>query len=194
MGLLLAMMGQTVGFPVPEGGAGRLTQALAERLRARGGEIRTDAEVVRIEVDGGRAVAVRTADGERYAAARAVVADVLAPTLYQRLLDPADVPDRVRTSLRAFDLDPGTVKVDWALDGRVPWLQEPAAAPGTVHVADSVEEMNVALAQVQRRDGARAAVPAGGADDDDRPDPLTPGHRVVLGLHPRAADHDGRRR
>ncbi len=121
MGLLLAMLGQTVGFPVPEGGAGRLTQALAERLRARGGEIRTDAEVVRIEVGGGRAVGVRTADGERYAAARAVVADVLAPTLYQRLLDPADVPDRVRASLRSFDLDPGTVKVDWALDGPVPW-------------------------------------------------------------------------
>ena len=76
MGLLLVMLGQTVGFPVPEGGAGRLSQALAERLRARGGEIRTDAEVVRIEVSGGRAAGVRTADGERYAAARAVVADV----------------------------------------------------------------------------------------------------------------------
>ncbi len=41
MGILLAMMGQTVGFPVPEGGAGSLTQALAARLREKGGEIRT---------------------------------------------------------------------------------------------------------------------------------------------------------
>ncbi len=148
MGLLLAMMGQTVGFPVPEGGAGRLTQALAARLRARGGEIRTGAEVVRIEVADGRAVGVRTSGGERHAAGRAVVADVLVSTLYLRLLDPADVPGRVRSSLRSFELDPGTVKVDWALDGPVPWARTPEAAPGTVHVADSVEEMNIALAQV----------------------------------------------
>ena len=31
MAVLLCMLGQTVGFPVPEGGAGRLTQALADR-------------------------------------------------------------------------------------------------------------------------------------------------------------------
>ena len=61
------------------------------------------------------------------------------------------MPDRVRTSLQGFDLDPGTVKVDWALDGPVPWQQAPRAAPGTVHVADSVEEMDIALAQVNAR-------------------------------------------
>ncbi|GAA2121322.1 NAD(P)/FAD-dependent oxidoreductase [Nocardioides bigeumensis] len=148
MGLLLAMLGQTVGYPVPEGGAGRLTEALADRLRSRGGEVRTSTEVTRIDVVDGRASGVRTRDGERYAAARAVVADVLAPALYQRLLDPADVPARIRSSLRTFELDPGTVKVDWALDGPVPWLQAPEAAPGTVHIADSVKEMNLALAQV----------------------------------------------
>ena len=131
------MMGQTAGFPVPEGGAGRLTQALAARLRAKGGEVRTDAEVVSIEVVDRRAVAVRTADGERYAAGRAVVADVLAPALYERLLAPEDVPDRIRAALRSFALDPGTVKVDWALDGPIPWTGAPDRAPGTVHVADS---------------------------------------------------------
>ena len=35
MGILMTMLGQTVGFPVPEGGAGRLTQALADRIKAR---------------------------------------------------------------------------------------------------------------------------------------------------------------
>ncbi|MEO5853555.1 MAG: NAD(P)/FAD-dependent oxidoreductase [Nocardioides sp.] len=149
MGMLLCMMGQTVGFPVPEGGAGELTQALARRLRARGGEIRTGTEVTRLEVDGGRAVAVRTADGERYAVRRAVVADVLAPTLYTRLLDPADLPPRVASALTSFDLDPGTVKVDWALDSPVPWTGAPERAAGTVHVADSVADMTVAMTQVQ---------------------------------------------
>ena len=50
--------------------------------------------------------------------------------------------------MRDFELDPGTVKVDWALTGPVPWAGSPAAAPGTVHVADSVEEMTQTLAQV----------------------------------------------
>ena len=149
MGMLLAMLGQTVGFPVPEGGAGELTQSLARRLRAGGGEIRTDAEVVRVEVADGRAVAVRTADGERYAARRAVVADVLAPTLYTRLVGPEALPDRFLARLEKFELDPGTVKVDWALDGAIPWTGAPDTACGTVHVADSVADMTTALSQVQ---------------------------------------------
>ena len=39
MGLLMTMLGQTVGFPVPEGGAGRLAEALASRLASRGGQL-----------------------------------------------------------------------------------------------------------------------------------------------------------
>ena len=147
MGMLLAMMGQTVGFPVPVGGAGQLTQSLARRFTALGGEIRTETEVTSIAVDG-RVRGVRTSDGETYPARRAVVADVPAPTLYTRLLDPADVPARVHRALRTFELDPGTVKVDWALDGTIPWTGAPEQAPGTVHVSDSLADMSVALSQV----------------------------------------------
>lgn len=50
--------------------------------------------------------------------------------------------------MRDFQLDPGTVKVDWALDGTVPWASPPAHAPGTFHVADSVSEMTETLGQV----------------------------------------------
>ena len=50
MGLLLCMLGQTVGFPVPVGGAGELTQSLARRFRAGGGEIRCDSPVTRVLV------------------------------------------------------------------------------------------------------------------------------------------------
>ena len=153
--LLMTMLGQTVGFPVPQGGAGRLSEALARRLRSLGGEIRTGCEVVRVEVDRGRAVAVRTAGGERLAAVRAVVADVAAPHLYRRLLAPEDLPARTLRALQSFQLDPGTVKVDWALDGPVPWRTAPLHPPGTVHVADSVEQLTEALGQVHAR-----AVPA----------------------------------
>ena len=50
--------------------------------------------------------------------------------------------------MRSFELDPGTVKVDWALDGPVPWRDQPEAAPGTVHIADSVAEMSRSLSEV----------------------------------------------
>lgn len=154
MGILLTMLGQTVGYPVPQGGAGRLTQALAARVEALGGRIECDAEVTGIEVSGGRAVAVRTAD-RNYAVGRAVLADVIAPHLYGRLLAPDDVPTKVAKGMRTFQLDPGTVKVDWALDGPVPWRTPLEPGAGTVHISDSVTQMSEALAQV-----TAGAVPA----------------------------------
>ncbi len=154
MALMLAMLGQTRGFPVPEGGAGRLTEAMASRLESLGGEVRCDHEVTRIEVDRGRVVAVHTAD-HRFPVGRAVLADVLASNLYGGLLAPDDVPHRIARGMGSFRLDPGTVKVDWALSGPVPWATPPAHAPGTFHVADSVAQMNQALTQV-----SEGAIPA----------------------------------
>lgn len=137
-GLLLLMVGQSLGFPVPEGGAERLAGALAARFTALGGEVRTGCPVTRIEVAEGRARRVVTADGERIDARRAVLADVTAPVLYGGLVRPQDLPRRVAWGMRRFRLDPGTVKVDWALDGPVPWSSAPSAAPGCLHLADSV--------------------------------------------------------
>jgi phytoene dehydrogenase-like protein len=151
LGVLLAMLGQTVGFPVPEGGAGSLSEALASRLVSLGGRIETDREVARVMVADGRAHGVRTADGEQYAATRAVVADVSAVHLFGRLVEPDELPAGVVRGMRGFQLDPGTVKVDWALSGPVPWITPPAYNPGTVHVADSVDQMSQALAQVAAR-------------------------------------------
>lgn len=51
--------------------------------------------------------------------------------------------------MRSFELDPATIKVDWALSGPVPWQNPPAAAPGTVHIADSIEELSSGLEKVQ---------------------------------------------
>jgi phytoene dehydrogenase-like protein len=145
MGLLLAMMGQTDGWPVPQGGAGRLAQALADRFTSLGGEIRCSAPVRQVVVADGRARAVLLADGEQVAVRRAVLADVSAPALYEELLDPQVLPQRIRSGIRRFEWDPATIKVDWALDGPVPWIGAPSAAPGTVHIADSVDSMTQAL-------------------------------------------------
>ncbi|MPZ94901.1 MAG: NAD(P)-binding protein [Propionibacteriales bacterium] len=155
MGLLLCMLGQTVGYPVPEGGAGQLTQALARRIRSLGGEIRCSTRVDRVVVGRGRATGVVTAAGEPIEAGRAVIADVVAPHLYGGLVRAEDLPARTMKAMRHFQLDPSTVKVDWALNGPVPWASPPSHAAGTVHVADSVNQMTEALSQV-----AAHAVPA----------------------------------
>jgi phytoene dehydrogenase-like protein len=147
-GLIMTMLGQTVGYPVPEGGAGSLTEALVRRLEDRGGEVRVGVEVVEVEVEGGRAVAVRTADGERVAAHRAVLADVVAPRLYGTLVADKHLPARTRHGIERFAWDPGTVKVDWALSGPVPWDPAPEVAPGCVHICDSVDELTVTSAQI----------------------------------------------
>jgi phytoene dehydrogenase-like protein len=148
LALLLTMLGQSVGFPVPEGGAGRLAAALRDRFTSLGGEVRCEAEVTRIVVDRGRATGVRLADGTTYDARRGVLADVAAPHLFGGLVTEDELPARVARGMRAFTFDPGTVKVDWALDRPVPWAAPPEVAPGTVHVADSLEDMSSALDQV----------------------------------------------
>ena len=186
MGVLMSMLGQTVGFPVPQGGAGELTQALARRLVAAGGEIRCGHTVNGIEVEAGRATGVRTSDGQRFTARHAVVADVAAPCLYGDLVSADDLPARTTRAMRSFQLDPGTVKVDWALDGPVPWASAPAYPPGTFHVADSVEDMSEALGQVSARAiPARPFMLAGQMTTTD-PTSLAGRHRVAVGLHPRA--------
>ncbi len=147
-GLLLAMMGQRVGFPAPTGGAGKLADALAARLEQGGGHIRRRAEVVEIVVRNRRALGVRLADGEYVRATRAVVADVSAPALYGQLVDWDQLPARTKRRMKDFQWDPGTVKIDWALSGPVPWIATPDAAPGTVHLASSVTEVARWMGQV----------------------------------------------
>ena len=147
-GIVMTMLAQTVGFPVPEGGAQRLSDALVSRLQSRGGEVRCGQEVVQVVVDGGRARGVRTADGTPVAARRAVLADVIASKLYGGLVAADDLPARVARGMRGFRLDPGTVKVDFALSGPVPWGDPPAVPPGTVHVSPSPDALTRSLGQV----------------------------------------------
>ena len=137
-GLVLVGLAQQVGFPVPEGGAGGLTRALVRRLESKGGEVRCGQRATKVEVRGGRAVAVQAGD-ERFEARRAVLADVGAPQLYTELLD--DTPRRLLDDLTKFQYDNSTVKIDWALDAPIPWTAEPARRAGTIHVAEGVDAL-----------------------------------------------------
>ncbi|WIM94799.1 NAD(P)/FAD-dependent oxidoreductase [Actinoplanes oblitus] len=133
-GWLLAMLGQEVGWPVPVGGAGKITSALIQRLRSTGGEIVYGAPVTRVLVARGRAMGVRTADGRDWRARRAVVADVPAPALYLDLVGTRWLPSRLAEDLAHFRWDGATVKVDWALDGPIPWKNAEVGKAGTVHL------------------------------------------------------------
>ncbi|MFI8949925.1 phytoene desaturase family protein [Streptomyces sp. NPDC053750] len=150
-GWLMSMLGQTYGFPVPVGGSGALTAALVHRLRARGGTLRCGRRVEQVLVRDRRAIGVRTAGGETVAARRAVLADVSVPALYGELVAPEHLPGQVLADLRRFQWDFATFKVDWALDGPVPWRCEDAARAGTVHLADGLDELTRFAAQIAMR-------------------------------------------
>jgi phytoene dehydrogenase-like protein len=149
-GWVLCGLAQEHGYPTPEGGAGRLTAALAARLRAHGGRLECGARVERILVRRGRAVGVRTADGREIAAGRAVLASTVAPVLFRDLLGEEHLPRAFADDLRAFQLDSATVKVDWSLDGPIPWTAADARRAATVHVADGIDELTRGGAQLAR--------------------------------------------
>ncbi|MGX6601092.1 phytoene desaturase family protein [Micromonosporaceae bacterium Da 78-11] len=133
-GWLLAMLGQEYGWPVPVGGAQKITDALVSRFESRGGRIVYDAPVTRVLVARGRAMGVRDAGGRDYRAHKAVLADVPAPTLYLDMVGERWLPSRLVEDLAHFRWDGATVKVDWAVETKMPWKNPAAAGAGTVHL------------------------------------------------------------
>ena len=138
-GWLLAMLGQDVGFPVPQGGAQHLSDALANRFRALGGQIRTGTPVTAVRITHGRATGVRCADGTVVHARRAVLADVAAPALYADLVGEEHLSPGLRRSLQRFQWDNPTLKINWALRNPVPWRAAGAHGAGTVHFGVDVD-------------------------------------------------------
>jgi phytoene dehydrogenase-like protein len=149
VGFMLAALGSSDGFAVPLGGTSKITQALVRRLEQAGGEVHTGVHVESVVVRGGRAVGVTTTAGEFEAPT--IVADVAAPTLYLRMLPQAHVPARVRRAMQRFRHGFGTFKLDWALDGAVPWHNEDCRRAAVVHAAESNDDMARFVAQVRAR-------------------------------------------
>ncbi len=138
--LLLNLLGQRHGMPVAEGGTGAVSEALATKLRDAGGAILTGRPVERIAVSGGRATGAE-AGGELFEARRALIAAVH-PELVIRMAGPDSFPAAALDQIRGFRLGLGTFKVDWALDGPVPWSAEECRRAGVVHVGDTVRAMS----------------------------------------------------
>lgn len=147
-GWLLCGLGQQHGYPVAEGGSGEITAALVRRLLGRGGQLHLDTPIERIEITGGRASAALAADGRRFEAHRAILADCGAPALFLEMLPEQAVPDRVLESLRSFQYDNSTFKVNWSLDGPIPWSAADARRASTVHVAEGMGGLSRATLQL----------------------------------------------
>lgn len=132
-GLLLGASAHAVGWPVAAGGSQAIVDALASYLVSLGGTVETGREVRTLgDVPASRAVLFDTSP-------------------YQMVRIAGDqLPGRYQRSLRRFRHGPGVCKVDWALDGPVPWSAEVCRRAGTVHVGGTTAEVAAAEAAVGR--------------------------------------------
>jgi phytoene dehydrogenase-like protein len=141
-GWLLTMLGQESGFPVPEGGARKITEALVHRLSTRDARVNCGRPITSVVVANGQALGVRDAEGQLVRARRAVLADVPAPVLYRDLVGETHLPARLVADLDNFVWDDATVKVDWALSGPIPWQAPGVGGAGTVHLGADVNGLS----------------------------------------------------
>jgi phytoene dehydrogenase-like protein len=93
---------------------------------------------------------VRTAGGRELSARRAVLADVAAPALFLDLVGGDRLPTRMVRDLQRFEQDPGTVKVDWALDAPIPWQHPDARRAGTLHIGEGIDALTVHASELAR--------------------------------------------
>jgi phytoene dehydrogenase-like protein len=133
----LNLLGHAVGWPSPRGGAQALADALVSYLRSRGGEVRTGAPVEAITSANGRVTGVRLAGGETLAAP-VVIATVMPQDLLRMTGDALSA--WYRSAIGRYRVGAATMKLDWALDGPIPWLNEQARGAGTVHVGGAEDE------------------------------------------------------
>ena len=132
-GLVLGVLGHAVGWPFPRGGSQRLADALTSYLRSLGGEIFTG-------------VRVRSVD--EVPKTRAVLFDVTP----RQLLDIAEehFTQRYQNALKRYRYGPGVFKVDFALDGPIPWRAHECSRAGTVHLGATLDEISAGEAAVWR--------------------------------------------
>jgi phytoene dehydrogenase-like protein len=123
-GMVLAITGHAVGWPMPRGGAGSLSGAMASYLRSLGGEIQTG---------------VRVTSLDELPPARSVLLDVGPKQLISMSGD--RLHGWYRCWLSRYRYGAGVFKVDWALDRPIPWTSPECSRAGTVHVVGSFADL-----------------------------------------------------
>ncbi len=123
-GLFLGSAGHVYGWPIARGGSQAIVDALAGLLLQRGGTIETGREV--------RSFAELPAH-------RAALFDT-SPAALARIAG-AQLPGRFNKRLLKFRHGPGIYKIDYALEGPMPWTAQECRRAGTVHVGGTLEEI-----------------------------------------------------
>ncbi|MDR3401735.1 MAG: NAD(P)/FAD-dependent oxidoreductase [Chthoniobacter sp.] len=136
--LVLGMLGHAVGWPLPRGGAQRISDALAAHLRGLGGTIETGRAIT--SLDGLPAADPILLDVTAWQAAR--LAGGLLPARWQR-------------TLASFPHGPSVFKIDYALDRPIPWKAEACCEAATIHLGGTFDEIAAA-----ERDVSRGGTPA----------------------------------
>lgn len=122
--LVLGALAHTHGWVVTRGGAQRLADALAAHLRALGGEILTGRPIASID---------------EVASARLRLCD-LTPRPFLQIAG-RRLPAAYRARLERYRYGMAAFKVDWALDGPIPWRAAGCAEAGTLHLGGTFEEI-----------------------------------------------------
>ncbi|MDX2137387.1 MAG: NAD(P)/FAD-dependent oxidoreductase [Chloroflexota bacterium] len=136
------------GISLAEGGASKISEALAAMIREAGGEIRTNAEVRHILTKRGRATGVELANGEQIGARRAVVANLTPKTLFGSLLDTAAVPYAARQRAEQYVYSPATMMIHLALSAPPQWAAgDHISQFSYVHIAPYIEDLATAYTQ-----------------------------------------------
>jgi phytoene dehydrogenase-like protein len=123
-GLVLGMFAHAVGWPMIRGGSAAVADALAAEIRALGGEIVVGQPV--------RSMADLPPAG--------VVLFDTTPTALAAIAGDR-LPRRTRRAYARFRYGPGVSKVDWALDGPIPWAADGLRRAATVHLAGPLDEI-----------------------------------------------------
>jgi phytoene dehydrogenase-like protein len=134
IGLMLGGLAHGVGWPVARGGSQSVADALVGRLTSLGGELRTGHRVTSLaELPSARIVMLDLTPRQ----VRAIAGDRL-PARFARRLD-------------RWRYGAGVFKVDWALDGPVPWADPALAGAGTVHIGTSEQVARTELEAARGR-------------------------------------------
>jgi len=129
--MLFAVAAHRRGWPLVRGGSNAITDALASIVVEAGGAIETSHLVSsRREMD----------------PTDTLFLDVMPPAALEIVGDP--FRGRATRRLRRWERGPGVFKIDLALDGPIPWVDDISPRAGTVHVGGTYEEIAYAEAQV----------------------------------------------
>ena len=132
-GLVLAGAGHVAGWPAAVGGSQRIADALVAHLESLGGTVQTGVEV-------------RTTADLPWT--RAVLFDTT-PTQLLRIAG-TRIPARSRKRLERFRPGSGSFKIDYAIDGPMPWTNAECRRSGTVHLGGTMEEVAAAERDVHQ--------------------------------------------